>query len=257
MATNESILKLSGLSLVSIKEDATIISADSGAITILDLDGIYNSVDEIEGKKLNNILGLKTNQQLSDFISALENVSNRELTTKDFGIRTLRGNDKKVQLSFLKVSSDGETSIKVLVKDLTADYLNEKNMLAINLMYKTIISIAPIGIVLVDKNGTIKEFNNYLVNMFGAKSNIEYLNKNIFSFANMKEVGFLDEIDFVLKNNQPSAGEKKYIAEYGKVVYFSYMLVPVPSAIQEKEINVFGIIEDISKARGPIDKTTR
>jgi PAS domain S-box-containing protein len=251
---NESILNLSGLSLISLKTNDEIISADNGAISILDLDGIYTKVEELESKYFINFLGLKSTLQVAEHTKMLESVSNKELTTKTLNIKTLKGNDKKIQLNLLKVFSDGEVSIKVLIKDITADGFNEKNLLAINLMYKTIINIAPIGIMLIGRDGAIKEFNNYLVQLFGAKSNEEFINKNIFNFNSLKEVGFLNEISFVLKNNKPSAGEKKYITDYGKVVYFSFMIVPVPDTIIEKEINAFGIIEDISKAREQMDK---
>jgi PAS domain S-box-containing protein len=249
MATNENILNLSGLSLLSITDAGKIISADAGAGTILELNGIYNKTEEIDGKDLIIFLGIKSNQQMAEYAKMIESVSSEELTVKDLNIKTLKGNDKKIQLSLLRVFSDGQSSIKVLLKDLTLDSFNEKNLLSVNLMYRTIIGIAPIGIILVDRAGTVKEFNNYLVNMFGEKSNEKYINKNIFTFNSLKEVGFLDEISFVLNNNKPAAGEKKYITDCGKVVYFSFMLVPVPDVILEKEVNAFGIIEDISKAR--------
>jgi PAS domain S-box-containing protein len=244
MAINESILKLSGLSLLSIKENATIISADNGAISVFDLEGIYTSIEELEGKKLNNILGLKS-KQLTDFNSAMENVSSKKLSVIDLDLKTLRGNEKKIRLSFLKISSDGETCIKVLAKDLTEDSANLKNLLSVNQLYKTILSVAPVGIMLIDKDGAIKEFNNYLVNMFGAKSDTDFIGKIIYSFSELQEINFLSEIRSVLKDKKPAAGEKKYVSDYGKTVHFNYILVPI--FFEEQEVSVFGIIEDRTK----------
>jgi PAS domain S-box-containing protein len=244
MAINESILKLSGLSLLSIKENATIISADNGAISIFDLDGIYTSIEELEGKKLNNILGLKT-KDLTNFNSAIESVSSKKLITIDLDLKTLRGNEKKIRLSFLKINSDGETCIKVLAKDLSEDGVSLKNLLAVNQLYKTILSVAPVGIMLVDKDGAIKEFNNYLVNMFGAKTDTDFIGKSIFSFSGLQEINFLSEIKNVLKDKKPAAGERKYVSDYGKSVYFNYILVPI--FFSEQEVGAFGIIEDRTK----------
>jgi PAS domain S-box-containing protein len=248
--SSENILKLSKISLLTIKEDCSIIAADYSAIDIFELTGIYDEPEELEKKKLCSILGLAVDAR-AELIKMFSTMQLNKLESRDFTINTLKGDEKQLQISFLKVESeDNEKLIKVLVKDVTDIKASEKMLSSLNLMYKTIINIAPIGILLVDNNGIIREFNNYLANMMGAQSSADFLKKNIFTIIGLEEINFLSEIRFVIRSKRPAAGEKKYISNYGKTVYFSYILVPVPvQTTDDDQVSVFGIIEDQTKIK--------
>lgn len=248
MASTPSILQLAKMSLMTLSLDGTIVEADAGTCVVFDLEGIYNDLSELEGKKLYNIMSLKDKEK-DKLVSTLQRATTAELVTEDRNIKTLRGTEKRVELNFLKiVTEEQETFIKLLAKDITDLKFSEKKLENINLMYKTLIGAAPIGILLVDSKGIIREFNSYLVNMMGAASAKDFLEKDIFTFSGFQEINFLDEVRSVLKDRRPAAGEKRFMSGYGKATYFSYVLVPVPTD-KESEIAVFGIIEDRTKIR--------
>jgi len=254
MGKPENILRLSGLSLLTIKEDDTIIDADWGAIDIFELDGVYSKPEELESKKLFNMMSLRDAERKS-FLENIERMQLNKLFAEERDIRTLKGNQKKIQINYLKIiNEEKETSVKVLTKDVTKLRASEQNLQNINIMYRTLIGAAPIGIMLIDKDGVIKEFNSYLVNMFGAKSEEEFIDKNIFSFAGLQEINFLSEVKTVIKDKKPAAGEKRYVTNYGKSIYFSYVLVPIFINKESTEVSAFGIIEDRTKIRELADK---
>lgn len=254
MGKSENILRLSGLSLITTKEDDTIIDADWGAIDIFDLEGVYSKPEELENKKLFNMMSLRDADR-KNFLENIERLPLNKLLAEEREIRTLKGNLKKLQINYLKIiNEEKETSVKILTKDVTRLRSTEQNLQNINTMYRTLIGAAPIGIMLIDSEGTIKEFNSYLVNMFGAKSDEEFVGKNIFSFSGLQEINFLNEIRIVIKDKKPTAGEKKYITNYGKSIYFSYVLVPIFMNKDNSEVNAFGIIEDRTKIRALADK---
>lgn len=253
MAPNLNILQLAKMSLMTVGLDGTIIEADAGTCVVFDLEGIYDQVGELEGKKLYNIMSLKDKEK-DRLLATLQQSTNSELTREDRIIKTLKGTEKRVQLNYLKlITEEKEILIKLLAIDTTDLKFSEKKLENMNLMYKTILGAAPIGILLIDSQGIIKEFNSYLVNMLGAASAKDFIGKDIFTFSGFQEINFLEEIRSVLKSKNPAAGEKKFMSGYGKAVYFSYVLVPVPTET-ESEIAVLGIIEDRTKIRELMSK---
>lgn len=248
MASTPSILQLAKMSLMTLSLDGTIVEADPGASVVFDLEGIYSEMSELEGKKLYTLMSLKDKEK-DKLLATLQRASTTELAVEDRTIKTLRGAEKRVELNYLKIVTDEkEVVIKLLAKDITDLKFSEKRLENVNLMYKTLIGAAPIGILLVDNKGIIKEFNSYLVNMMGAASAKDFVGKDIFTFSGFQEINFLDEIRTVLKDKRPAAGEKRFMSGYGKATYFSYVLVPVPTD-NESEIAAFGIIEDRTKIR--------
>ena len=237
----EKLLSLSKMGILEVNLEGIIQSADQGVFEVFDLDSVYNVKEEIKNKKIYGILTLEKPDKES-LLSKIKGAT-QSLEKIEIDLKTLKSTKKRIQFN---ITMSGKNAVHILVIDNTEMKFSENILEQLNSMYKTLLAIAPIGILLVDSNGIIIEFNNYLAHMMGAKTPSEFIGKDIFSIIGLREINFTEEIKTVLQKAQPAAGDKKYMTPYGKTIFFNYIIVPVPLTKEEKKVSAFAIIEDRS-----------
>lgn len=85
--------------------------------------------------------------------------------------------------------------------DITPRKLAEKQLAASEEKYRMLYQNAPIGIVIVDKNGTILDTNDYLLNLMGYKRN-EFVGRNYSDFLQKDFLEYKQEADHRLFDGQ-------------------------------------------------------
>jgi PAS domain S-box-containing protein len=99
--------------------------------------------------------------------------------------------------------------------------------LSINSLTQTILNVAPIGILIIDNDGKIVEFNPYLASVFGASNPEKFIGMKISSITGLKEIGLLDDINEVIESETPIANKAKYMSPFGKTAKLSYIVAPI------------------------------
>jgi PAS domain S-box-containing protein len=238
-------LVLANVGFIEIDEDGVILDANEAILELLDLGGIYGDANELINKKIENIVGPGYGEEC---VFKVKDVFGKDRSiAMECNIKTIRGGDEKIfninaipdyNLEFKK------DVVKIIATDLTDLKNTEKKLENKSKMYQTLISVAPIGIALIDSTGKFTECNTYLTMIMGAPSADDFIGKTIYDFASMQEVGLVSEIRSVLEKGEPAIGEKEYVSQYGKKVHLSYAFVPVK---ENGKFSAFGILEDRSR----------
>lgn len=238
-------LELANVGFIEIDEKGIIIDANSAILRLLELDGIYSNASELKKKKIENIVGPGYGEECANKVKSV--FGKDKSVYMECIIKTIRGTEEKMfsinaipdyNLEFKK------DVVKIIATDLTDLKNTEKKLQSKSKMYQTLISVAPIGIALIDSKGKFIECNTYLTTIMGAPSAEEFLEKTIYDFASLQEVGLTTEIRGVLEKGEPAIGEKEYVSQYGKKVSLSYAFVPVK---ENGKFSAFGILEDRSR----------
>lgn len=114
--------------------------------------------------------------------------------------------------------------------------------------YRSLIEKAPVGIILVDKQGEIININPKLLEILGSPSTDSTKSINVLSFPNLLEVGISEDVKFCVENEEPVVSEKPYTSKWGKNLYLRYHLTPVYDT-EENLQGVQGIVEDITNRK--------
>ena len=238
-------LVLADVGFIEIDEQGIILDANEAILKLLDLGGIYGNADELKNKKIENIVGPGFAEKCAENVKGV--FGKDKHINMECKIKTIRGNQEK--LFNINAISDYNLEfkkdvVKIIATDLTNLKNTEKELANKNKIYQTLIGVAPIGIILIDSTGAIKEYNTYLATIMGAPNADEFIGKTIYDFASLQEVSLTTEIRGVLEKGEPAIGEKEYVSQYGKKVSLSYAFVPVK---ENGKFSAFGILEDRSR----------
>jgi len=227
----EKSLECYGIGAISCDTSGIISNAYGGLIDILDLSRVYKDNKELVGK---NIFDLAKFPDLD-----LKFVDKYNVTTLDTDVVTLLGTQRNYSICIVELN---ENKIYMTLRDITRYKSQEKIAKANMNRYKTIVSIAPIGIMVVDEDLAIKELNGYLSSIIGSKDSEKFIEKNISKISGLAETGIISSVKRVIKTREPITDNVQFLSQYGKTSSFTYIVTPIADG--DKNSGALILIED-------------
>lgn len=217
-------LSFYGIAAVEVDEAGKIFSAQGGTVTVLELDDLYDSPAELIDKSLFNICKF-------DELSLEEG-------SKEVEAITLKGTKKIFSTHVTKLKD----RFSITFRDITRYKNTQKAIVESNRRYKTIVSVAPIGIMIVAKDKTIKEFNNYLASILGSQHPEGFIGKRAKDIPGLTEAGIVQGIGDVLRDGMPVTNQLNFLSQFGKTAKISFIITPIKD--DEEITGAFVLVED-------------
>lgn len=123
----------------------------------------------------------------------------------------------------------------------------EKALINSELKYRTLFEKAPIGVLLIDNEGKIREINKVLQQTFNIAAIGDIKTENIFHKSWLKKSAIFNQIKECFVSNNTTTGEATYKKENGELVIFKYYLNPV--LIDEELAQVHAVMVDITNQK--------
>jgi PAS domain S-box-containing protein len=239
----EKSLVLANVGYMEIDKSGSILDSNESVISLFDLDGIYSDSGELRSKNIANIVSKEGAEKCKTVV--LDKFGTKEKSYTECEMTSLRGGKKIFSINIMPdYNLEFQRDVmKVLIVDLTDLKTYQKELTKQSNMYQSLINVAPIGIMLVNSNGDIVEYNEYLATMMGASET--FIGKNINEISSFLEVSLAKDIRNVIKNGEGTIGQKEYVSEFGKKISLSYAFVAIKE--EDDEFNAFGILEDVSR----------
>ncbi len=232
----EKSLKCYGVGVIECNRNGDISASYGGLMDIFDLSRIYKNNDDLIGKNLFDIV------LFEDFNLKIANKSKTIMI--DVNAKTLRGRSKTYSICIVDI---GDSNLHIAFRDITNRKEDQKEIEESNRRYKTIVNIAPIGIIVVNSKTNIKEFNNYFAAMIGTQHPEKFINRPINEITGLSETGLIKELKEVIKTGMAASNQVQFLSQYGKTSNFTYIITP----IKDNEIitGAFLLIEDSSRSK--------
>ena len=114
--------------------------------------------------------------------------------------------------------------------------------------YRMLVENAPLGIISVNKDGTIIDVNPKLLKILGSPSLEKTRNINILNFSPLVESGITDDFLLCLKKGNTIISERLYKSLWGKEIHLRYHLRPTKNN-NNQITGVQGIIEEMTEQK--------
>lgn len=208
---------------VVLETDASgkIVYVNPEAVNVLE----YESPEDLTGRPLEDIFGDKV-----ELDSLLEQVKEHGHVTK----KLIKAKSRSEKIIYMEVSGgkvidrDGKShGTELFCRDVTDRLNTEKALQEAKAFSENIVDNAPIGIVTLDKDGTILSANRASAEIMGVEDNSFILGQNIFKMGNVREAGLTDLIKRGLMGERISAPSIKVTTLLGKEVTIKVEGVPL------------------------------
>jgi len=148
-------------------------------------------------------------------------------------------------IEFLKNENSDFREIGNLLQELLENktVLNETET-----NYRMLFEKSPVGIILMDTEGNIKDINPILLKLLGSTSIQATMQINILTFPPLVEAGIAKNFKDCISLVKTVAFETPYISKWGKKTYLRYHLTPISDA-NNVVVRVLSIVEDVSENR--------
>jgi len=159
--------------------------------------------------------------------------------------------DKKIkkQIDDLKDELSKESNTLEFLQKKNEELANEnKNIRKSEEKYQTLIKNSPIGILLIDKNGSIIEVNQALLDILGSPDDNKTKSFNLFEYQPVIDSGITHNLKKCFLADETITDDCLYFSNWGKRVYIRYSLVPIKLE-GNKTSHVLGNIEDVTSRK--------
>ncbi|MFH1115750.1 MAG: PAS domain S-box protein [Pseudomonadota bacterium] len=161
--------------------------------------------------------------------------------------------DLSVQL-FREPQSGLKRALGVVV-EITKRKQAEESILRSEAKHRALLESAPIGIIVVDAQGNIREANQAVVNMLGSPSADATKAVNMLAFPPLVEAGIARNFARCLEESCRIDFEAPYTSKWGRETHLKFRLTPLTDPV-DGSARCLGVMEDISdvrKAQGALE----
>ncbi len=151
--------------------------------------------------------------------------------------------DLSVQL--FREPGSGEKRALGVVADITKRKQAEEAILRSETKHRALLESAPIGILVVERDGLIVEANQAVVDVFGSPSAEATKAINMLTFPPVVEAGISQNFTRCFEESSRIDFEAPYTSKWGKETHLKGRLTPVQDPV-DGTVRCLGVIEDIS-----------
>jgi PAS domain S-box-containing protein len=133
-----------------------------------------------------------------------------------------------------------------MAHDITDRKLAEEALRTSENKYRLLFDTAPIGIILVDREGNILEANNYIIETLGSPGPEATKSLNMLTFPPLVEAGMSSILDSCMEENRPVDTEICYTSKWGRTMCLRIILTPKLND-RGHVTGCLAVMEDVSK----------
>jgi diguanylate cyclase (GGDEF)-like protein/PAS domain S-box-containing protein len=138
--------------------------------------------------------------------------------------------------------------ISALKKELRQYQLAYETMRQSEERYRQLITTAPLGLLVIDRQGRILEINPKTLEILGSPSEAATLSINVLQFPLLVQSGISDDIRRCLETGEAMVADHPYLSKWGKPAHLRYHLTPIIGA-NGAVSGVQAICEDFTKLK--------
>ncbi len=206
-------------------------------------DLIGREVEEV----LNECVGLQSARKMTALIAECS-LSGRSVDRRVFAAVIPSRGVRWFEMRITPIESREVRRTVVHLIDVTDRRSAQSNLIAREHHYRNLFTMAPLGILAVDRSGRIVEMNNKLLEMFESQDAGLSRRRNLLAFRPAVEAGFSEDLRRCFETGDTIVSERPYRSGTGRELMLRYYLTPLMST--RGVINqVQAFIEDISEKR--------
>lgn len=118
--------------------------------------------------------------------------------------------------------------VVVFIQDISRRRQAEKKLSLSEENFRRLFANAPLGYVMVDREGSIQQVNPTLVRMLGSPGEAETKKINILNFPPLVEAGFSPRLRAALEEGRPMAFDLTYVSKWERELFLHCYITPLP-----------------------------
>lgn len=143
------------------------------------------------------------------------------------------------------LKAGGATGIVIAFQDMTSALQAKQKIIDAEKSLRLLIDNAPMGIVVCDRKGNIKNANPVALNIFGSPSLQETSKINLLTYPPMVKVGISDTFRRCIEKGETTVSEHFYLSNWGKNIHIRLHITPIKSE-RDEIVGAQALLEDFT-----------